>query len=1426
MSTRPSPPRRLCGLLRFSSTAALLAPLTLLLSLSASGWAQTTTRVSMGVGGAESQGNSGALAQFSSFTVVGCTVSADGRYVAYGSLAPNLVPGDTNGTWDVFVFDKQTGVTERVSVDSSGAQANDWSVWPSLSADGRYVAFQSGATNLVPGDTNGTYDIFVHDRQTGVTTLVSLGSTGAQGDNVSSTPMISADGSSVAFISSATNLVPGDTNGCDDIFVRSLQSGSTTRVSVSSGGVQGNYACEWAPQISADGRLVAFESWADNLVAGDTNVRVDIFVHDLQTGSTVRASVSSSGGESVEGGNYAAISANGRYVAFSSGSTNLVTGDTNGKHDIFVRDLQLGTTQRVSLDSFGGELDGFSSLPSLSADGQAVAFTFDSSAWGGTFVLRRDLQSGELTLEGLNPSGNPGNGTCITEVAAVSADGRFVTFASDASDLVPGDTNGFWDVFVRDHGASVCPSTSTDTTYEYISRVQFGSIDNTPAGTPQGNYTDYPNSTDLLQSGSYPITITVPGSYTLDRCTVFVDWNQNSTLDDAGEAYPLNGGGGPVDSNGVPSTSNGVTGYFMGTLQVPAGASLGAARVRVSMGDYTAGFDPTSPCGTFTYGEVEDYRANVLVPSYCASASTDTAYEYISRVELGTLDNSPAGTQQNNYTNYPISTNLARSGSYPVTITVDGSWTVDRCTVYVDWSENTDLGEPGEVFQLNGGAGPVDANGLPTSANSVTGYFHGTILVPASAPLGPVRIRVAMGDATTGFNPTSPCSTFTFGEVEDYQANVGLGYCSSASTDTAYEYISRVQLGTIDNSPAGTPHDNYTSYALSTALASCGSLPITVTVPGSYTSDRCTVFVDWDQNMQLGGPGEIFPLNAGGGPVDSNGIPTTSYGVTGYFTGTIQVPNGANLGTTRIRICMGDAGYDFIPSSPCGTFYYGEVEDYQVDVVAALDSDSDGTPDCTDGCPNDPAKIAPGSCGCGVADTDSDGDGTPNCTDQCPNDSAKIAPGVCGCGVADTDSDGDGTPNCADQCPSDPAKIAPGICGCGVADTDSDGDGTANCLDGCPNDPAKIAPGVCGCGVADTDSDGDGTPNCLDGCPGDPNKIAPGVCGCGVADTDSDGDGTANCLDGCPSDPNKVAPGICGCGVAETDSDGDGTPNCHDGCPNDANKILPGACGCGVPDSDSDGDGVADCLDNCISAANPGQQDSDQDGVGDACDNCPSLSNPGQADCDNDGLGDACAIAQGASDCNGNLVPDSCDLAAGTSHDSNADGIPDECQQSISPFCFGDGSTSTCPCANNGSIGRGCENSAATGGALLSAAGIPSLSSDTLVFTSTDEIPGVLTIFLQGSASVAASNFGDGLRCVGGTLKRLYLKNATGGVASAPQPGDLSVSARSAALNDPLAAGTTRHYQAYYRDPSPTFCATPPGNTWNVSSGISVVWSP
>ena len=351
---------------------------------------ETTTRVSVASDGSEGNFDS----TFSS-------ISADGRYVAFQSYANNLVNNDTNGTGDIFVHDRQTGQTTRVSVASNGTEGNANSYDSSIiSADGRYVAFISDANNLVSNDTNLATDVFVHDRQTGQTTRVSVASNGTEGNDRSSAPTISADGRYLAFNSDASNLVSGDTNDQGDIFAHDRQTGQTTRVSIASDDTEGNSSSA-TPAVSVDGRYVAFQSFASNLISGDTNGQGDIFVHDRQTGQITRVSVASDG---TEGNNFSgfspAISADGRYVAFHSYASNLVSDDTNGRPDVFVHDRQTGQTTRVSTASDGTE----------------------------------------------------GNNHSLFYYPAFSADGRFVAFYSTASNLVSGDTNGMGDVFVHDRG--------------------------------------------------------------------------------------------------------------------------------------------------------------------------------------------------------------------------------------------------------------------------------------------------------------------------------------------------------------------------------------------------------------------------------------------------------------------------------------------------------------------------------------------------------------------------------------------------------------------------------------------------------------------------------------------------------------------------------------------------------------------------------------------------------------------------------------------------------------------------------------------------------------------------------------------------------------------------------------------------------------
>jgi Tol biopolymer transport system component len=265
-------------------------------------------------------------------------ISGDGRYVVFASNATNLVAGDTNGFIDVFVRDRATGTTERVSVAAGGAQANSDCIGPlACSADGRFITFFSVANNLAPGDANGYADIFVRDRVSGTTELVGRSSAGAQANAGCGNATISADGRYVAFESMATNLVPADTNSTNDIFVRDRSSATTERVSVDSTGLQGNGSCT-AASISADGRFVAFSSSSSNLVTGDTNQGYDIFLHDRLTGATELVSVDSSGMQTNASSSRPSVSGDGRSVAFDSYASNLVAGDTNSRTDVFVRD--------------------------------------------------------------------------------------------------------------------------------------------------------------------------------------------------------------------------------------------------------------------------------------------------------------------------------------------------------------------------------------------------------------------------------------------------------------------------------------------------------------------------------------------------------------------------------------------------------------------------------------------------------------------------------------------------------------------------------------------------------------------------------------------------------------------------------------------------------------------------------------------------------------------------------------------------------------------------------------------------------------------------------------------------------------------------------------------------------------------------------
>ena len=387
------------------------------------------------------------------------TISSTGRYVAFTSSA-RLVPADTNNAPDVYLRDRGTGLTKRVSVSSAGVQSNFSSSNPSVTPDGRYVAFQSYANNFWPGDTNNTTDIFVRDMVNGTTELVSLTSEGITTPGVgdgSAMPSISADGRYVAFESPSPWMVDGDFNNTTDVFVRDRTAGTTERVSLTTAGGEGSQASgESGFAISADGRNVVFNSLAPDLVADDTNNSYDVFVHDRSLDTTKRVSVSSAGAQADLGSGPVAISGNGLYVSFASPATNLVTGDTNDMTDVFVRDLAAGVTTLVSVATNGTQGNSGSTFPSLSYSGRYVAFTSSASTLApgdnnleAADVFVRDRIAETTRRVSVGPGGAEGNSSSGNSGPAISSNGQHVAFDSLATNLVTNDTNRVADVFVR-----------------------------------------------------------------------------------------------------------------------------------------------------------------------------------------------------------------------------------------------------------------------------------------------------------------------------------------------------------------------------------------------------------------------------------------------------------------------------------------------------------------------------------------------------------------------------------------------------------------------------------------------------------------------------------------------------------------------------------------------------------------------------------------------------------------------------------------------------------------------------------------------------------------------------------------------------------------------------------------------------------------
>jgi len=386
--------------------------------------------------------------------------SPDGTKVVFVSSAKSLMAGG-GGFAQVYVKTLATGALKRVSTTSAGVAGNaDSDSFPVFSPDGTKVLFSSSADNLVPGDTNKVGDVFEKDLTTGAIRRVSTTATGAQADSRSWDARYSPDGKKIAFASTASNLVAGDTNGLADVFVKQLASGSIQRVSVTWDKRQANGASS-SPQFSSDGKKVVYVSWATNIVTGDGNAAPDVFVRELGTTVVKRANVSKSGAESNGWDDLPPLFKPGSgEVVFASGATNLIAHDSNGHVDIFAKNLATGGVRRLATSSTGKMLTMAALTPAFDAAGSIMAFAntmgvadalpagaappLGGSAHSDIYV--KTFANGLLQRVSTTVTGVRGDGDSYDP--AVSADGKLVVFASDAGNLVSNDTNGVTDIFV------------------------------------------------------------------------------------------------------------------------------------------------------------------------------------------------------------------------------------------------------------------------------------------------------------------------------------------------------------------------------------------------------------------------------------------------------------------------------------------------------------------------------------------------------------------------------------------------------------------------------------------------------------------------------------------------------------------------------------------------------------------------------------------------------------------------------------------------------------------------------------------------------------------------------------------------------------------------------------------------------------------
>jgi len=725
------------------------------------------------------------------------STSGDGRFIAFESDASNLVPNDTNSSTDIFVKDRQTGEVTRVSLDSNGAQANEGSGGAAISSDGRFVAFISDASNLVANDTNSTTDVFLRDRQTGITTRVSISTSGEQANDFSDFPLsISSDGRFFAFHSDASNLVANDTNITTDVFVHDNQTGVTERISIASDGTQAN-GSSFFPSISANGQFIVFTSGANNLVVGDTNNKPDVFVRDRLTGITTRVSINSSGIEANQGAREGSISGDGRFVAFSSESTNLMSEETSSLDYVYVHDRQTGTTSLISVFSDGFLMVGRSHTPSLSFDGRYVAFEFDDRGDGTPLqeIFVRDRQAGTTTRATRGGSGDEES----SFGPSISSNGNLVTYWSFSNRLVTGDTNGVTDIFA----------------YE---------IQTAPDVTPP---------TVVASEPSCGTGCPFPSPSNVSFRVVFSETVNGVTIDD----FMLVSGGG-ISGASISAVTGGNNEYL-----VTINTGTGDGTLRLDLIDNDSIFDAAlNPLGGFGAGNGNfttgsPYRIDKNFPGIFSITRADPNPTLANQVRFLVNFSEPVtGVDANDFaittTGTIVSTNLTEITG------LDSSYTVTVSTGTGDGTLRLDLLDNDSIVDLVntplGGTGAGNGN-FTTGEEYVINRSIPTVVSilradPNPATGGRIRFAVTFSEAVTGVD-ASDFSLAITGNIS------GAGITEITGAGNVYTVIANtgtgqgtIRLDLLDNDSivdatglalggAGTGNGNFSGeeYSLSTA---------------------------------------------------------------------------------------------------------------------------------------------------------------------------------------------------------------------------------------------------------------------------------------------------------------------------------------------------------------------------------------------------------------------------------------------------------------------------------------------------------------------------------------------------------------------------------------------------------------------------------